>query len=313
MKKGIVCLGEALIDFIPADHTNMVYQKCPGGAPANVAVGAARLGIPSTFLGKLGNDVLGTFLKETLAGYGVRTDHLPLTDEARTGIVFVTLAESGERSFEFFIERSADQLLAQEDISEELLEQSKILHFGSISLIHEPSRSATMRAVELAKKHGVLVSYDPNLRLGLWESGEAARQGILSMMPHADLLKISEEELEFLTGHAEIEAGLAALAQYNIPYIFITLGAEGSYVAAGGELSRAAAMKVTAVDTTGAGDAYVSGILYSFHEFAGDKITVHELEQFARFASVSGGLAASQKGAMTALPTLEQVQALLQE
>jgi fructokinase len=307
LKQGIVCLGEALIDFIPTDETNLTYQKCPGGAPANVAVGVARLGAKSTFLGKLGDDVLGKFLKETLQDYGVDTSYLPLTSEAKTGVVFVTLAANGERSFEFFVDRSADQLLSEEDMDESLFEGSKLLHFGSISLIHEPSRSATIRAVELAKKHGVLVSYDPNLRLGLWNSAEEARETILSMMSHADILKISEEELEFLTGHADIEQGLKALSIYNIPYIFVTLGAEGSYVAAGKNMSKVSAMKVQAVDTTGAGDAYVSGILYSFHEFNGAAATVSDLEKFAKFASVSGGLAASKKGAMTALPTLEQV------
>ncbi|MFC3884087.1 aminoimidazole riboside kinase [Bacillus songklensis] len=313
MKKGIISLGEALIDFIPLDETNLTYQKSPGGAPANVAVGVARLGIKSTFLGKVGDDVLGRFLKDTLDNFGVRTDSMPLTNEARTGAVFVTLSETGERSFDFYINPSADRFLNEEDVKEEMFTEHKILHFGSISMISEPSKSATRKAVKLAKKHDMIVSYDPNLRLGLWDSEEQARETIISMLPYADILKISEEELEFLTGEADIPKGVEALKPYNIPLTLITLGAEGSYVLTKQGMARVPALKINTVDTTGAGDAFVSGILYSLNEYdkAMEEITVEEAEQTARFASVSGALAASTKGAMTALPTLSEVQDIL--
>lgn len=309
MKKGVISLGEALIDFIPLDQTNTVYQKSPGGAPANVAVGISRLGVPSTFLGKVGDDVLGRFLQETLNEYGVNTSFMPLTDEARTGAVFVTLGKNGERSFDFYIIPSADSFLREEDVKEELFSIHKIFHFGSISLIREPSRSATKRAVQLAKSNGMIISYDPNLRLGLWGDEEQARETIKSMLGEVDILKISEEELDFITGEKDFEKGVQALQAYRIPLVFVTLGEQGSIVVTRQGKVHVPALPVQAVDTTGAGDAFVSGVIYSLHQYAGawESITLEEAEQIARFASISGALAASTKGAMTALPTLSQV------
>ncbi|TYS59732.1 aminoimidazole riboside kinase [Sutcliffiella horikoshii] len=312
MKEGIISLGEALIDFIPLDPDNISFQKSPGGAPANVAVGVARLEAKSTFIGKVGNDVLGRFLKNTLEDYGVNTSSMLLTDDIRTGVVFVTL-ENGERSFDFYINPSADRFLTEEEIDEKLFDENKILHFGSISLTSEPTRSATIKAVKLAKEKGLTVSYDPNLRLGLWDSEVAAKEQIISMLPYADILKISEEELEFMTGEKNIEKGADKLAKYDIPLLLVTLGSEGSYVFTHEGHQHVPARKVTTVDTTGAGDAFVSGILYMANEWDGNisAITLEKAVEMATFASVSGSLAASEKGAMTALPSLEQVQSIL--
>lgn len=316
MQKGIISLGEALIDFIPLDDNNETFQKSPGGAPANVAVGLARLGAKVTFLGKVGDDVLGRFLEDTLKGYGVDTSAMTFTSDTRTGVVFVTLGQGGERSFEFYIDPSADRFLAESEVDETLFDEHNLLHFGSISLISEPAKSATKKAVRLAKKKGMIVSYDPNLRLGLWSSESQAREEIRSMLGEADVLKISEEELEFITGETDIEKGVKKLDQFNIRLIFITLGAEGSHIFLQGQAPvKAEAMKVKAIDTTGAGDAFVSGILYQLHLL--DKsladLSTGEIKQMARFASVSGGLAASIKGAMTALPTLDEVKTKISE
>jgi len=315
MRTGVISLGEALVDFVPLDVVNEVYQKSPGGAPANVAVGVARLGAKATFLGKVGNDVLGRFLIETLNQSGVNTSAILLTDEARTGLVFVTLTENGERSFDFYINPGADRFLKAEEIDETLFSNYKIFHFGSISMINEPVKSATKKAIALAKERGMIISYDPNLRLGLWENEQKARETIVSVLSHVDILKISEEELLFITEEKEIQKAADALAQYNIPVIFVTLGAEGSYILTKQGSVRVPAFQVEVVDTTGAGDAFVSGVLYCLNEYNGDlqSITLQELERIARFASVSGALAASTKGAMTALPTLEQVEQLLEK
>jgi fructokinase len=313
LKQGIISLGEALIDFIPLDTTNTSYQKSPGGAPANVAVGAARLGLKSTFLGKVGDDVLGRFLLETLDNFGVRTNQMVLTPDVRTGVVFVTNAANGERSFDFYINPSADRFLEVQEIDQDELAQHKILHFGSISMIGQPSKDATIHAVKIAKENGMIISYDPNLRLGLWDSEENARETIISMLDQADFLKISEEELEFMTGEKSIEAGVAQLKRYNIPLIAVTLGGEGSYLFTKEGSQHVPAMQVKAVDTTGAGDAFVSGMLYSLHQYDGEisAITLADAAKMAEFASVSGALAASTKGAMTALPTLVEVQKYL--
>lgn len=182
-------------------------------------------------------------------------------------------------------------------------------------MISEPSKSATVKAVELARENGMIVSYDPNLRLGLWENEETAKETILSMFDKADLIKISEEELEFLTGESDIEKGVGKLSVYNIPLLFITMGSEGSYAFTKNGAVKIDAMRVNAVDTTGAGDAFVSGILYQLHELETHpgELAADELKRIGRFASVSGGLAASVKGAMTALPTLGEVEDILKK
>lgn len=309
MKNGIISLGEALIDFIPLDENNITYQKSPGGAPANVSVGLALLGAKSSFLGKVGKDVLGEFLQKTLDDYGVRTNQMYLTPDKRTGVVFVTNTEDGERSFDFYIDPSADRFLEAGEIDEADFLEHRILHFGSISMISSPAKEATHYAVKLAKENGMLVSYDPNLRLGLWDAEENARETIKSMLGLADFLKISEEELEFITGKKEINAGVEIMKEYNIPLMVITMGAAGCHVYTENGHKHVPAMKVKAVDTTGAGDAFVSGILFRLNEYEGEitSLTIDEAAEMASFAAVSGALAASTKGAMTALPTLDEV------
>ncbi|KHF41761.1 aminoimidazole riboside kinase [Halalkalibacter okhensis] len=311
--KGIICLGEALIDFIPLDQENISYQKSPGGAPANVAVAVSKLGAKSSFLGKVGNDVLGKFMQETLEQHGVDITNMTLTDEARTGVVFVTLDKNGERNFSFYIDPSADRFLTTNDLNESIFSQNKVLHFGSISMISEPSKTATVEAVKRAKESGLLISYDPNLRLSLWSGAKQARETILSMFAEADVVKISEEELEFLTGEKELEKGISKLSSYHIPALIVTFGAEGSYVHVNGDTIHIPAMKVETIDTTGAGDAFVSGVLYNLNEEEGDvlQISTERWKEILTFASVSGALAASTRGAMTALPSMAEVKEYL--
>ncbi|KXS50437.1 carbohydrate kinase [Halanaerobium sp. ST460_2HS_T2] len=310
--QGVITLGEALIDFTPLDDQNMDFRKNPGGAPANVAVALSRLGIDVSFIGKVGDDVLGNFLAKKLQTEKVNIDNLILTEEAKTAITFVTLDEDGDRSFDFYIDPSADRFLRADEIDSKLFEKNKIYHFGSISLIDEPARSATKKGIELAHKNEMMVSYDPNLREMLWDSLAEAKEMILSVMNQIDILKVSEEELEFLTGEKDIKKGAEELkAEYDIPVIFITCGSKGSYYFKD-QLGFVEAFKVDAADTTGAGDAFMSGVLYNFNKV---NLTLTEidnkfLEKTLKFANYSGSLAASVSGAMAALPTLAEVQEL---
>ncbi|MFJ7828147.1 aminoimidazole riboside kinase [Psychrobacillus sp. NPDC096623] len=310
---GVVCLGEALIDFIPLDSENLTYQKAPGGAPANVAVGVAKLGGKSVFHGKIGNDVLGHFLVDTLNRYSVQTTSMLFTEEAKTGVTFVTLDPSGDRNFSFYINPSADRFLEEKELDYKLFETNKILHIGSISMISEPSRSATLKAIELAKEKGMLISYDPNLRLDLWSSSEMAKEAIISTIPSADILKISEEELEFLTGSNDLEEGIAQLP--NLPLIIVTLGEKGSIYRFNNHTVKVPAIKSKVVDTTGAGDAFVSGILYLINESAKalKDFTDKEMKEVIQFGSISGGLATTKKGAMTGLPSLQEIRVHLKD
>lgn len=313
MKQGIITLGEALIDFIPLNNENTVYQKSPGGAPANVAVGLARLGADVHFLGKVGEDSLGYFLKDTLESYHVETSAMALTQKAKTSIVLVTNDEKGERSFEFFIQPGADSFLAKDDIDNRLFKSKNILHIGSISLIEEPVQSATWHAIHLAKENGLRLSYDPNLRLSLWENEQVAKETIEQVLPYTDILKLSDEELIFLKGEDSEQAVEQLATDYNIPLVFVTRGEHGSLCYCRQGFSWVPAMEVEAIDTTGAGDAFVSAILYQVDQLDQplQHLTREDVKYMAQFASVSGGLAASTKGAMSALPELKDIELTL--
>ncbi|MDQ0207660.1 carbohydrate kinase family protein [Alkalicoccobacillus murimartini] len=314
-KRGIISLGEVLVDMIPLNAENTHYQKSPGGAPANVAVGLSRLGLDSYFIGSVGKDLIGDFLRETLADYGVNIQGLTQTALAKTPLVFVELAEKGERRFEFLIDHSADQLLSTDHLEEALFQQAKILHIGSISTIHKMSRTATHKAIHLAKENGMLVSFDPNLRLTIWPDELSALEQIKAILLTSDIVKLSEEELEFLTDETDETAAVLKLKEYEIPLLIVTKGDKGSSFYTNTHKVNVPAYKVDAVDTTGAGDAFVSGVLAQLHDLQEplDSLTPELLQQIGAFASVSGSLAASKKGAMTALPTREEVQAFLEK
>ena len=230
----VVCVGEALIDFVPTSTGQGLgdaetFRKAAGGAPANVAVGVVRLGRKSAFMGMVGDDGFGRFLTSTLSEAGVDVTPLLLTDRARTGLAFVSLHSSGEREFLFYRSPSADMMFAPDDIDETAIAATQIVHFGSITLISEPSRSGTLRAVETARGHGKLISYDPNLRLRLWPSADDARAGMKLGIEEAQIVKIGEEEVEFLTGNADTIKGARSLWHEDLKLMAITRGPLGCY------------------------------------------------------------------------------------
>lgn len=321
----VVALGELLIDFTPtgvSQQGQQLFERNPGGAPANVLAALAKLGRKTAFVGAVGNDAFGTYLKETLHAANINVDQLILTDEAPTTLAFVHLDDSGDRSFTFYRKPGADQLLNSEHIDYALLATAKVFHFGSLSMTAEPSCTATLQAAAWAKENNVLVSYDPNLRLSLWRDAEHAKAAILHGMQYSDIVKLSEEELLFLTGTENIEQGSRLLLNefHNIKLLLITFGAAGSYCmtrASSGneELSAThAGFKVNAVDTTGAGDAFFGGILYwllSEESLAEPQWTEEKLVKMLAFANAMGALTATGKGAIPSLPALEQVEAFM--
>jgi len=309
VKNGIITLGEALIDFIPVDPSNVTYLKNPGGAPANVAVGASRLGAKSTFIGKVGNDMFGKFLEQALKNYGVDTSSMKFSNDYRTAIVFVQLDNKGERSFTFYLNQTADQQLSEDEINSELFRDHKIFHFGTISLKDQPVKNATLKAIEYAKNEKMILSFDPNVRLSLWDDHNELKEMIFQMLNHINVLKISEEELVFLTGDSDHSTIHHWMQKYNIDLVFLTAGENGSYVFTKSGKVKTEAIQITVEDTTGAGDGYVAGMLYQLNNnFKTLKeIQIEDALKIAKFASVTGGLAASKKGAMTALPTIDEV------
>lgn len=278
----VVAMGELLIDFVSVATGASIkdspgFTKAPGGAPANVAVGVRRLGHTSGFIGKVGNDDFGLFLGETLAREGVDTRGVKYEDRARTMLAFVSLRPDGEREFMFYRHPSADMLLEPSEIDAGLLGEARVFHHGSISLITEPSRSATLAAVEAARAAGALVSYDPNLRLRLWPTSDEARTTILAAANSADIIKVSEEELAFLTGTDGMAEGVRKLRNLVRPEcaIVVTRGRWGCALdlaegegCSGGLWLEVPGFDVRAVDTTGAGDAFVAGLLVGLIEEA---------------------------------------------
>lgn len=315
MTNAVVCLGEALIDFV-ADTSGVSLVDCPGfrkaagGAPANVAVGLARLGVPARFLGKVGEDPFGHFLARTFSEAGVDVTGLRFDPEARTGLAFVSLQADGERDFTFYRHPSADMRLTPAEIDRASFEDAALFHFGSITLITEPSRSATLAAIEAARTAGCIVSYDPNLRLPLWPGAEAARRAMLAVMPVADVVKVSDEEAAFL--HGDIESCARALLAQGPRLVLVTLGADGCrYFTASGE-GHVPGFAVDAVDTTGAGDGFVAGLLAHLAEGGAFPLPEPALQQALRFANAVGALTCTKKGAIPSLPTRAEVEVLIE-
>ena len=288
--------GDAVVDLIPDGEQH--YLKCPGGAPANVAVAIARLGGQSAFFGRVGNDPLGRFMQQTLTNEGVDSAYLLLDDQQRTSTVVVDLDDTGERSFTFMVKSSADQFLQPDDIPE--FHPGEWLHVCSIALANEPSRSSTFAAMDRIKQAGGYVSFDPNLREEVWQNPSELIDVVMLAVTKADVVKFSEEELTLLTQTETIDEGLNALKALNIPLVVITQGAKGALVVTGEHPQLVTGKVVKPVDTTGAGDAFVGGLLF---QLSSSNPWHQNLEEAILWAHGCGALATTQKGAMTALPT----------
>ncbi len=312
-----ICLGELLIDFVPTvTGTGLTdapaFVKAPGGAPGNVAVGLARLGVSSAFMGKVGDDAFGHFLAHTLAETGVDVSPLRFATEARTALAFVSLRADGEREFMFYRHPSADMLFNPREVDVEAIHRAKLLHFGSISLISEPSRGATLYAVDTARAAGCLISYDPNLRLPLWSDANTARDGMLLGLKKAHVVKLSDDESEFLTGLGDLDAARKALWHDELKLLVVTRGRAGCVYFTPNFSGEVESFTVEAVDATGAGDGFVAGLLQGL--LADPTVLQDEtrLRELCRFANAVGALATLERGAIPALPDRARVLRFLQ-
>ncbi|KDP33160.1 hypothetical protein JCGZ_13425 [Jatropha curcas] len=310
----VVCFGEMLIDFVPTVNGLSLadapaFKKAPGGAPANVAVGIARLGGSSAFIGKVGEDEFGYMLADILKENNVNNEGMRFDPGARTALAFVTLRSDGEREFMFYRNPSADMLLQEAEVDFNLIRKAKIFHYGSISLITEPCKSAHIAAAKAAKDAGVLLSYDPNLRLPLWPSADSAREGILSIWELADIIKISEEEISFLTKGEDPydDAVVRKFFHPNLRLLLVTEGADGCRYYTKEFSGRVKGLKVDAIDATGAGDAFVAGILSQLAEDFSLLQNEERLRDALKFANACGALTVMDRGAIPALPTREAV------
>lgn len=308
----VTALGEILIDFTYAglsERGERLFEQNPGGAPANVLAAVSSLGGKAAFIGKVGNDMHGKFLKSTVEKYGIDTSSLIETDEAFTTLAFVDLADSGERSFSFARKPGADTQLKAEEISEQQLRESKVFHFGSLSLTDEPVRSATLKALEYAEKHGTIISYDPNYRAPLWKSEEAAKEGMRLPLTSVDVIKISDEEMMLLTDCDNAEAAAKALHEKGIGCVIITMGKSGAYVSANGNQVTAEGFEAEVVDTTGAGDCFTGAFLscLTAENKRPEELSKQDLERFARFANAAASICVSRRGAINAMPAKDEI------
>lgn len=309
----VTVFGEILIDFTSQGYQEdgqMLYARNPGGAPANVAVAAQRLGAKTAFLGKAGKDMHGEYLRSVLGKEKVETRGLILDEQYFTTLAFVEVDEMGERSFSFSRKPGADTRIQKEKIDVDILDHTYIFHVGSLSLTDQPARDTTFYAVKRAKSKGSLISYDPNYRASLWKDEETAKVQMRSLIPYVDIMKISEEETELLTGYKDIQIAANDLYQQGVKVVAVTLGEKGAYIyCKDGGFQVPGFTATETIDTNGAGDSFWGGFLYqlSHSEKTLKELTKEELTEYARFGNAVASICVEKKGAIPAMPQLSQV------
>ena len=309
----VVALGELLIDFTCQNVDETGYPTMaahPGGAPANFLAALSKFGAKTAFLGKVGNDAFGRLLQGTLEDAGIDTSGLRLADDVFTTLAFVTLDDTGDREFSFSRKPGADTCIRFEELDLSVIDKAKVFHFGSLSLTDEPAATATRKAVAYAKSKGKLITYDPNLRKPLWKDPDFARQQLIWGITQADVVKLSDEEADFLWGLDPESAGRYILENYGVKLVFVTCGAEGCFFCnekASGRVSALSGIKVT--DTTGAGDIFGGSALWKLLQTkqSPESLTEAQLREIVRFACVSAGLSTTKAGGISSVPTLQQV------
>ena len=317
MKQKLCVIGEALIDFIPQRKGCSLqdvesFSRVAGGAPANVAGAVAKLGIPAMVLTQLGKDAFGDHIIESLKNSGIDTSHILQSTEYDTSLSFVSLREDGNRDFQFYRRTAADLQYGPENITEDLLDDCGMVHFCSVSLVDSPMKEAHRALLELAMKKGVLISFDPNLRFALWNDPDALYQTIHEFLPYADILKLSDEELTFITGKQTIEEALPMLFAHRCKCIIYTQGKDGATLYRRNDHTSAKGHQVRVVDTTGAGDSFIGAFLYCLLKEKIDDLEntpIESMEHFLKFANLYAAHTTTMAGALAAMADQEQLRA----
>ena len=315
----VVALGELLIDFTQngtSEQGNPLFEANPGGAPCNVLAMLKKLDKRCAFIGKVGDDIFGRSLRDTVASIGIDTGALLLDKKVNTTLAFVQTFENGDRDFSFYRNPGADMMLMPDEIPVELIAQAGIFHFGTLSMTHDDVREATKKAVRAAKESGALISFDPNLRPPLWESLDAAKEQIEWGLSQCDILKIADNEIEFLSGSSDFDEGAAYLKKNfpNIRLINITAGPDGSYSYYGGKKVFVPAFRLGGtIETTGAGDTFCACVLGFVLDKGLDGLDESDLTDMLRFANAAAYLVTTKKGAIRSMPDRSDVEIILSE
>lgn len=312
----VVALGELLIDFTPgaiSDQGNPTFEANPGGAPCNVLSMMGRLGHKTAFIGKVGEDMFGRMLAAAITECGISAEGLRFDPDVNTTLAFVQKLPNGDRDFSFYRKPGADMMLREEEISEELIAGAKIFHFGTLSMTHPGVEAATKRAIEYAEKHGVLRSFDPNLREPLWKDLEDARKAIRYGLAHCDVLKISDNEIQWLTGEADFTAGVRALqAEFDIALILVSMGPDGSRAYTKELMVEVPArLNPNTIETTGAGDTFCACVLHDVLENGIETFSRERLERMLNLANAAASIVTTRRGALRVMPTPEEIKAIL--
>lgn len=307
----IVAIGEVLIDLTQTGTDGAgvpQYAANPGGAPANLAVAAARLGASTALISKVGQDAFGRYLRKVMEENKVDVSALTVDEEQHTTMAVVSVDENGERDFTFYRDPGADSMLLKDEIPLGLLKEARFLHFGSVSLTREPARTTTLCAVETARALGAVITYDPNYRANLWPDRDTAIRRMRKPLDMVDILKMSDEELPLLADTDDLEAGTAALAEHGIRLILVTLGPNGVFYRFGGKTGTVPGVPCTVGDTNGAGDTFFGAFLSRLSRLDGpDCLTADMLEEMLAFANKAASITTSRRGAIPAMPTLEEM------
>jgi fructokinase len=313
-----ISFGELLVDMVSPTDTSLgeatTFLKAPGGAPANVAVGLARLGVQTAFMGMVGNDPFGHWLNDTINREGVDTSHLFQHPTARTTIAFVATRRDGKKDICFYRNPGADAQFSPADVSTVLFDAPRVFHCGSVSLSLDPCRKAQIYAAHIARERGALISFDPNWRPSLWDDFDLARERIWDMISRSDIVKIAYEEWEFITQTPDLAAGAEKIRAQGPKLVVVTRGENGAYFNCEGACGDVSGFKAKAIDTLGAGDAFVAGLLSSLLEFKTlqEALNQEDLAAILRFANACGALATQTAGAIPALPSTEQIHQFLE-
>ncbi|MDO5136173.1 MAG: carbohydrate kinase [Eubacteriales bacterium] len=308
----VTALGELLIDFTEngvSGQGNPLLEANPGGAPCNVLAMLGRLGKKTAFIGKVGNDMFGRQLKEAVEEVGISTEGLLMDDKVHTTLAFVHTYPDGDRDFSFYRDPGADMMLKKEEVSQDLIKNSSVFHFGTLSSTHPGVREATRHALKLAKESGCIITFDPNLRPPLWKSLEDAREEMLYGMSLCDMLKISDNEVEFLFGTTDYDKGAAMIEeQFHIPLVLITMGKEGSRAYYQGMRAEAASfLQERTIETTGAGDTFCASAINYILEHGLTGLSKENLEELLTFANAAASLITTRKGALRVMPQRQEV------
>lgn len=315
-KYDVTALGELLIDFTEngnSEQGNPLMEANPGGAPCNMLAMIQKLGGTTAFIGKVGKDMFGRQLKTAVEAVGIDTRNLMEDEEVHTTLAFVHTFPDGDRDFSFYRNPGADMMLTKEEIQEDLIRNSKVFHFGTLSSTHEGVREATRYAIDVAKEAGCLVSFDPNLRPPLWKTLEDARKEIEYGLSKTDILKISDNEVEFLCGTSDYDEGAKMLIEkYNIPFVCVTLGKDGSRAYYKGmRVEVPGFVQKNTIETTGAGDTFCGCMLHYIIQHGLEDLTEENLRELLTFANAAASVITTRKGALAVMPSKEEVERML--